>query len=467
MRRRTAYNFIKSVSLGWLAAGLILQTVLPAYADTTQIVEQGELSEASTLQPTLDRTEGTRVRISKDIKLYNTDGSEAYSPAVTYTYSVTPSSSVMASVTDSVGHMVQVKDGVEGAITTTGSVSFTSEIKTMAAEGSDLVSKVSQDLILSISPDTFGVPGVYRYRIQDTTDADTLAAAGIYRPVAYDTDRYLDVYVIYDYADADGDGSVADLHVSGCVLFRAIDGSNTEYGVGTSFVYSSSPTSTIKVSGYDIASEDADDGCGADEYHTYNVTLDTKITGLSGDRTNAWPFTITLSGTEANRFIVKSDVAHTIGSDGLTVVTDLKNEQALKIIGLPATAKIQINERNNTSVPYVISAADTTAASGTEVVTDLDLYIGETVSTQAQPGETIGTLVLPVTDGYVMDGSSNSPGSQITTKICFENKLDTITPGGVMLRVGPDFSMFSFSMMMLLVLAASKREEEDYIEDII
>lgn len=428
--------------------------VMPAYAagtentDTTNPGSNPKTTEGSVAGAQDNSTAGgTTLEISKEILMFNTEGLEVYGPNVTYTYTILPAEGVIASITDKVGHTVQVKDGVAGAVSEKAEVTFSSSaddakpVMTTVEGGKD-IHVVSGRFSVTVDADAFSAPGVYRYVITDTTTDEALASAGITRPEGYDKVRYLDIYLGYDLADQDEDGSVEDFYISGCVLFRSRNGGgDVEYGVGTSFAYNDASSGSAKVTGYDVTPETGNDGCGADEFHTYNVTVTKLVTGTLGDKTNTWAFKAELGELDGRKYRVDyaGGQSGTVSDDRLTIETGLKNKQSFKIIGLIANAKVKVTEYNNIPLDY--------HAAVTADEKSIEYYVDGQVSTMIPSGSYGGTGWLAAKDAGA---------------VTITNSLDALSPTGVVLRFGPDLLMLMMAFMTLLLMRMWDREDTIY-----
>ena len=338
--------------------------------------------------------------LTKDIILFNVDGSTIYEPNVNYTYSVegaTVSSgttvkgltleetdpadeTVTVAVRSGAPNVVTIQgangSGVSGTAGATATLVFgddtthgkatNKETDTISA-GNDKTA--ARALTVNIDATKFPADspaGIYRYVITDTTTAATLTAAGIERNSDYDTKRYLDVYTKY--------GNDGKLQVYGYVLLKGASGADT------SLEYETTADETTKVTGFDTESETGPTGennavtPNSDEYHTYNVEIKKEVEGSLADPKREFPFMVELSNgtvTSLDEFYyLQSDAAEakgnlsengswTFGTAGETSALNLKNGDSILITGLPTGTKIKVTEYNSAPDTYTVSAKDT------------------------------------------------------------------------------------------------------------
>lgn len=447
---------------------------------------------------------GSTFSIKKEIVLFNVDQSTILDPNVVYTYSVT---SVDVDDTATVTGLVLddtttppkqttsvVKDGVDGGVTiqgrkedaydgttaadpgpthavtgasaTTTTLTFggdnftktTTMVEGATISASEASGKVAVGYIdVSVDAATIynagGGPGIYRYKISDTTSASTLAAAGITRVSGFEEDLFLDVYVKNNAA---GNG----FEVYGYVLFKSADENQV-------FEYDSSVTTEIiKVDGYTVQS----DVTNADSYHTYNVEVTKTTTGDLADKRHNFPFEVTLS----NAAITSQDdfyyVVTTDGTAGTATSTNLANNgswvlgdatttpassvlkfqdgDGILITGLPAGTKVTVKEYNDTNDTYKASAKDESNAA---------LNMDNTVASGSA-----------TTNAATVDVASAQKGSLHEVKdvdcttskdiVAIINTIDTISPTGVVLRVAPYAIMLGAGIILFIILKVRKNK---------
>ncbi len=249
-----------------LALGLVLALVLaaPALAADVKVEDDGTSVTASTT---------ASFTIPKEIVLFNTDGSTIYEPNVSYSYTLTAVTITEGStyITDKNGVRGTVKTGVltgnavtivgtSGTAGTTATVEFggtsdsnTHETNTEGTAVGETSKVATKNITVAIDAIKFSSPGVYRYKISDTTTDTTISDAGVYRnSTDYKPDRYLDVYIKWN-------DDKSALQVYGYVLFKLTDGATTLTET-SSIAYDSGVTTAVKVTGYDVKSEQETSG---------------------------------------------------------------------------------------------------------------------------------------------------------------------------------------------------------------
>ncbi|MBQ1343337.1 MAG: hypothetical protein IIY40_04170 [Firmicutes bacterium] len=139
--------------------------------------------------------ENNTVKFNHSVDLINANGGTYYGPDVTFTYSIAPAEVSDITITDSDGNVANVKPGPPDSVSfsstetvTTGSIVYGSTAN--PADGTQTYSSdgeaFTKSATLYFDMSKFTTPGVYRYKLEDTTTVDTLYAAGIVRPTDYD-----------------------------------------------------------------------------------------------------------------------------------------------------------------------------------------------------------------------------------------------------------------------------------------
>jgi hypothetical protein len=148
--------------------------------------------------------ENDQFTFTKSIYVRNHLEGTYYSPNVTFTYTIAPATEDY----DAHAESVQVYPGKTGGLVgvATGNETIENDGATVkVAFSSQSVSEVNPEgkavtetVTLKVVKTAFAgetKPGVYRYKITDSTSADTLTAAGLVRPSDYETERFIDVYM--------------------------------------------------------------------------------------------------------------------------------------------------------------------------------------------------------------------------------------------------------------------------------
>lgn len=498
----------KMKKLGALLLALVLALSLSAPAFAVANTGSSDY-DGNTGHPFALQTSATTLSIKKEIVLFNVDESTIFDPNVVYSYSVstvnvddgTPKVTGFVLNDNTKTTAAVVKDGVNGAVTIQGrkvdqyegttasanhSVTGTSGAATTLIFGGDngtknatldegttittsnaggTNGKVSVGYIdVTVNPATIYAaekgPGIYRYKISDTTTDATLTAAGITRDTDYVKDLYLDVYVKNN-TNNPVDGYV----VYGYVLFK--EGATTDANKNLVIEYASSTDESVKVDGYTVLSEVAK----ADQYHTYNVEVTKAITGALADKRHNFPFRVDLSNAAITSqddfyYVVTTDgtaatpVTANLAADGswgLGDVTTTPASSALKfqdgdgilITGLPVSTKINVQEYNDTFDVYTASAKDEATAT---------LNLDNTSTTPTTDAEAVVFENTKIAKLHAVKDVDYTTSKDI---VAFTNNIETVSPTGVVMRIAPYAIMLGFGIALLLVIRRRRDEEEE------
>lgn len=396
-------NFLKKTAAIVMSAAMVLALGVNAFAANSLI--DGEVGAAGT------SLTDNAIEITKDIVLYNTAGSAVYEPNITYTYTVTPAAGG-ATIDDGTNQAV-VKAGEADALVTESPVSVTFEAEagvthTAAATGTVL----SDTFALAFDPAAFPSAGVYRYQIAETTDGRT--AAGIVSGNDYESDRYLDVYVMND------NGAKS---IYGFVLFEG----NASTDIDDEF--------TGKSNGW--VQKTAGSETDVDNYKTTNVTIEDHITGTLADMGHNFPFYVSLTNaaiTSAPTFLVGGTATalptsgtYTIGSDDKNSAIKLGDGETIEIVGIPAGFTAAVKEYNDTADAYKVTIKN----EADSIVNDFDA-----TRVAADAPAVTGDVQLSATDAAVF---------------AFTNDLDAVSPTGVIMRFAPFAFILAAGIVLMMV----------------
>lgn len=433
------------------AAAMILSMTVSVQATT---IGEGGIGTVSG-----EKTEDT-ITIPKDVQVFNTAGHKIYAPKITYTYTVAPVTGLSnTTVTDINNNTAVVRDGVADVVTVSSPLDFSTDTEkydttTDSSVTNDTsitdVKKIRKNLVLSVDISSIEVPGIYRYKITDTTDSAALTAAGITRAADYNTVRYLDVYVV-------DNGSNGGVKLGGYVLFTAA----SEKASITTDTTTTTVSGGEKVPGYDVTSETTKETTEqtylesknkSDEYHTYNLKVTKEVTGSFGDRTHEFPFTVTTSGNSADYISQEKNGVQEAKAtvDGTTSISaSLKNGESFILYGLPNNTTYKIEETNNTKDTYKVTITDisaaqsngTTQANGTILVQEASVAKDAKAALNNQSTATVATH-----NEYI--------------SVKFTNNLDSATPTGIFLRFAPYIIMAAAAVLLLIVMRRRKHEDK-------
>ena len=402
-------------------------------------------------------TASQTISIDKDIVLYNPDSATVYVPTITYYYNVAEATvSANDTITDKEGNTVKVKAGVENGVTmgtdSTAVFPKTGEEK-VAASATGTV--LTDTFNLVIDPTKFTAAGVYRYIITETTGTDRLTAVGMTRSSNdYVSTRTLDVYI------EDNNGAI------GVVGYVLSVGTNT-----TINAKSDNPATTItgKTTGFvqDYIDKDVDpelDGTTtgnpktdkklADEYYTYNYRVTKVITGNLSDKTEKFPFTVTVNGIDGQKFTADGQEA-AIASGEKVIKKPLGNNESIELIGIPANASIAVEESNPNPGTYTVSLTEAGGITAPAVV------YSDTAAKKLTPNNTASFAEKKISE-YVdaNTAAENLLNKQNLKDTTFTNNLQTISPTGVVLMAAPYAIMLSAAVFFIVFSLRRLRDEE-------
>lgn len=310
-------------------------------------------------------------------------------------------------------------------------------------------------ITVTMNPSKFDKPGVYRYLITETTSTADLYTAGIvrtgYSTEPYLTTRYLDVYVA---ANSAGTG----FEVTGYVLHSTNAATYTPEG---------------KSIGYITA-----DHHGSDSYRNLATMLKKVVKGTMGDKTHAFPFDVSVNNLgKPFHYAVYSipdgqDRGSRIAADNNTVTWNyvddthafpatisLKHNEALVIRGLCPQATINYTENNNTSETYKVRAdylKDNTDLNEQDRVfqTERDIAAGGTLALSDTP-KNVSNYATVNSDSDV----TNVPTRSDYRYVQYTNKIEAISPTGIILRFIPFVVLAGFAGLLLVLAGKTKRKE--------
>lgn len=397
---------------------------------------------------------GTTIPLTKGIVLFNTNGSEIREPNISFTYTVTPVDPTTANqgqpllgvtVTDDGSRnsenpvTVNVYDGVAGAFASSLTLSFAdTNTKVAAAQSGTEVEKTGN---LTVTLSAFQHAGIYRYKITEEANPTDVTSVGLdARDSAYDSTRYLDVYI--------KNGSNG-LEMYGAVIFKSTDAN------AISDTNGDITTSTEKTTGFEPsvgstggpANYEAD--TNVDKYHTFNLEVNKTITGGLADKTHDFPFEITLTGNKTATIVTDYSKAGAsyVGTEPTTVNINttaavltpaLSDGDSVTITGIPVGTTVQVKETNNTYDQYTPSITNQTGFTGLTLSTTGAMAAG---TTQLSAAATIS------------DKTQNSV-------IGLTNNLAEVSPTGYVTRFAP-YALILVGGIVLLIIAKKRKPAKD------
>ena len=365
-------------------------------------------------------------------------------PNATFSFTVAPGTARSADTADN--SVMQVLAGV--GTPTIADVTFAPSDSTATAAGTNIdVARTQEDRTGTAGTDTvqldsgekyatkqaavdfssvsFNEPGIYRYIITETANADH-AAAGIIHDT--DTDRVLDVYV------TDNGGT---LEVSAYVLHT----DDEDVAIGNSM-------GSADVAAAGEALEDKTDGF-TNEYTSKDLKVEKEVSGNQASRDKYFEFTVTATNvTDADSYVVSladdNDANTNDGSadakSGTTAATIEANQDKTNpttVTGAQLKEGVKFYLHHNQSV--VVRGLPLNA--NYTVTENAEDYASEVKSGDTNSG-TIGTVA----------------GENKMATAGFTNTRNGVIPTGVMLTVVPGVAIVAVALVGLIALKRKKDE---------
>lgn len=435
------------------------------------------------------------ISINKDIIPYNPDKRPVFEPNITYKYEITSASVTNATITDSNGNPTAVHPGPLEAIVGTvdggnSSASMVSESDkktgtltfgndntiTSGTNRGDEVNidvdeghrfrkafgiRINSDYIYNPTSGSAGSqvngPGVYRYRIEDVTSDAEYTASGITEGSASDK-IYLDVYTKYRY-DNPTDQNVVGLDVYGYVLFKE---STDDGNASITYTTTTTESTEIKITGFDVISEGdynqdshvSNGDLKSDTYQTYNLKITKQITGDLADRTNQFPFDITLTNPQITSLadfdvyiktaILYPTPQHLNATGGWTSTgITLSNNDTVEFIGLPPETRVMVKETNNKEEVYTATVS----------VDDGAKQLVKGASAAAD------SVKLEKNESAQLSEAQRVKDKLSKTNIVFTNTLTDVSVTGLIFSVAPFVFITAAGIILLAIYLRSKKKE--------
>ena len=376
-------------------------------------------------------TSDNSISIAKQIVFMNSENTDVREPNIKYTYSLQAADPGSATVTDHNGISGTVKRGpVSAAVSTEAEVNFSDANKAAAnADGSGEADIKYAEF--SFQPSAFGAPGVYRYKISESSDSK--AALGIQEADGYNADRYLDVYV------SKTSNSDSTLKIHGYVLFE-----------GSASESIASGDMSMKSAGFVNTAESGEAPEDVDVYRTHNLYIEKLTTGTMADPDNDFPVAITMTAADGVTAAPKIDVV--LGGNGTlqgtasddagtyinfasTLSGTVDNGSSIYLKGIPEGTAASLKESNNTLDTYKIKAGSEAESA--------DLLAEAAIAAGADTNETAASA---------LNGKVN---------IFITGTLDQISPTGVVTRYAPYLFILGAAIVLLFGMRRRTQSEEE------
>lgn len=445
-------NIMKKLS-AFTAA--VLMTSAIGYSAVTASAAGTTTGGVTTFNPITNAADDMTITATKEIVVFNENGSTVFIPQITYSYGIAPATEVTnKTITDSNGNTIKVSAGPsEGVVMGLDSTAAFNPDNTATVTASADGVTVPDPFTLQIDLSKFenSQTGVYRYILTETVDAADLNARGITRPSDYQNTRTLDVYIVKEETtNPETEEKTTVTKVAGYVLSigsdnTKIDGKDTSNSVG----FSGKTTGFVEEFHDEQGQTTADNPKYADQYYTYDYEVEKVITGNS-TKTEKFPFTFTVTGTNGQKYYADT-TAITIGTDAAPTA-DLGNGESFTLKGIPANASVAVQESNPFNNTYSVTIADTKAT--------LTAQFSDTTN-KLTPGSTASFMANKIS-AYT---ASTTPADDLKAKpnlvkTTFTNNLDVISPTGVVLMVAPYAIMLAAAMFFIAFFRRNKKRED-------
>ncbi len=447
-------KWIKRISSLLIAGVLTASMNVTAFADEGSVRTTDDKSSSFTGSGNTVSLagSGTKIPLTKSIIFFNDDNANVYEPNITFSYRVAP-----AGITDGVYTVTEttssnetvtvhvyngIAEGVSGTDIAFGTTLGSTDTTTVTANADGTDVERTADLTVDLSK--FDHAGVYRYVVTETTASDVTAAGLDERTSDYVSARYLDVY-LKNKADS-------GLEMYGAVMFKSIASQP-----GTDSITSSA---TDKTSGFgpEGGSTSYADDKTVDKYRTYNFEVKKLVSGALADKTNEFPFYISLANSisgakytfEDENGVQTSEAVTggviTKGEDSKSSGLKLRHGASVRFIGVPSSRtddlSIIVKEWNNTFDAY---SASVSLTNGSATVSNADM--------SANSDEAAAVSAFDI--------KANTTAGQVMT---VTNTIKDISPTGLILRFAPFAIMAGFG---IIFLALSRRHRKKDDKDII
>lgn len=344
-------------------------------------------------------------------------------PDVTFTFSVAAGTAVAGTSTT-----LEIFPGpMNPAPTVTQQAVFTSAstlnegLPTDAPDGTPTSGSqyATENVIVNFANVSFPAPGVYRYVI--TENASTAPGVTIDQ-----TPRYLDVIVLKDTEDADGDEDTEELLIGSYVMRDQAENIDLDGD------YVADPTTPgAKSSSF------------TNTYDTVDLEFSKAVTGNQGDKNKQFKFTLNITDANPGVYAVEVNRAD-------VVVTDSTSEDYSNVaVGAETNTYTITVAANGTCTAYFYLADGDT-------VKVLDLPEGYGYTLTEDPEDYTSTATLT---GYMDPTTGSAVDADVKTG--FTNDRNGIIPTGVILTIAP-FAIGILVFGAIILYTVNRRRRAEY-----
>lgn len=448
-----------------IMAIMMIAVVGLAFADAaTMNGQNGVIGEFE--QPDTATTQDDTVVIYQEITAYNKDGKTVNAPTVTYTYTIIGLNGEKA-VKDAGGTALHGSGESAVVITKDASSATIGGAATITGTGTGVLALTPADqleasdngtanrfpLTIDFFDCTWTGAGVYRFQIDETTDAADKIAAGIKEGTTTNT-RYIDVYV----KDKTGGG----YEIYGYTCLSADDNID---GTDSTSVTAAGKTEGFVGSQPNEGEYANENDSVADRYYTFNLTVGKTLVGDSYSNEHDFPFTVKFANASVTADII---IKLELSENGGTATTSALSSGKLSTTSTGITDSNRGIDHQST-VKYVGIPVGISAATSAEVY-EVNDVTGTTYLSQysLQGAANAGNKKIDWTPGTTST-SNTATLSTITAEtddnvshtIQFTNTLELISPTGIVLRVAPYLLMLTAGIALVVILMAKRRKHTD------
>ena len=471
MRRgRKSTTMLRRVFALVLALVMVLAFSATALADGTTLDANGE--QGAFEKPDTPISQEKTVVLSKSLVGYNAGASTVKAPDIKYTYTIVAATGVEdLTITDAENkhdpeHSVTapVKAGVgEPSITATIAWTPAEDLTTDTVDNGGSVN--TKDISINFGNVVFPGAGVYRYKVtEDLADGYDYPTSGVTADANESRIRYVDVYVRPAQTGYTDGSTAAEWDIYGFTCFVN----------NTSITDDDKDTEAVKTAGFVGTGTTDDDLVEPDSYYTYNVTITKNVENDAyGAQHSDFPFTVIFTndaittqvdiiGTgndndKVKGFVDPAKQAFDPTAKTISGIVTLMDGGTVSYVGIPCGTDLEVYETNDeTGVTYSVS----TKLNDEEAVVDTGVISGSTPETAvAQADPKAAYQSTKVTADTTADEYEDTAYAIDVT-----NKLENISPTGVILRYAPYMLILAGGILLLVLgtklLRRSRREEE-------
>jgi hypothetical protein len=391
------------------------------------------------------------IPLNKTVVIFNTeDGTTVREPDITFSYAIAkvdstldPAAQLESTVTDGT-NTVNVYNGVPAAISAPSNIVY-ANTNTVAATTKGFEDEKSTNI--TVDATAFPHAGIYRYKITESSSVTPESVGMEAHTDAYDSTRYLDVYIY------NPDATHTTMWLGAAVIFKTQATTNSDKGTDDI------DTSFEKTTGFEPGTDgtpgttDFTTDATVDRYFTYNLEVTKAITGSLADKNHDFPFQIAITGALTNAVTVdiyNNSTTATTDSVSTTVLEQtaaLSDGESYTVTGLPKGTTVTVTEYNDTVDTYKLttSLTGTTSSADVTAATQLGTAVGDAIGEE---------------DVLINSGDASNVKSTMNTVITFTNDLASISPTGYVARFAP-YALILIGGIALLIIAKKHRKHTD------